>query len=112
MGVAYISDTVSTFLGSLKRDIKNAVDYAVDRGVFVVVSAGNDNGGLNSKDPYHIIPDDGNADGGFLSGLDNVITVGATVPGNAIVLFSNVGNSLDIAAPGASVRTPPRSHAF
>ena len=65
-----------------------AVDYAISRGVVVVVAAGN--GAVDVEDFA-------------AAGLDNVITVAATDVGDQRTGYSNWGTQVDIAAPGDDV---------
>ena len=67
---------------------KKAVDYAVDKGATVVVSAGNDNKSINNVCPAK---------------LSNTITVSASDKSDNIAYFSNYGNAVDIAAPGVDI---------
>ena len=68
-------------------DVENALDYAVGKGVLVVVSAGNDGQyGVNCPGAY-----------------DQVMAVGSTTSSDARSYFSNYGPRLDIAAPGSGI---------
>ncbi len=67
---------------------KEAVKYAISKGVLVVVASGNK--GIDVKD-YGI------------AGLESVLTVGATDLKDKRAVFSNWGAQIDIAAPGIDV---------
>ncbi|MCL1901442.1 MAG: S8 family serine peptidase, partial [Firmicutes bacterium] len=71
-------------------EMKNAVDYAVNKNVTVVVAAGND-----AKDTVSYIP----------AGYDNVITVSAVDESDWLANFSNFGDAVDIAAPGLRIQS-------
>jgi subtilisin family serine protease len=67
--------------------VEDALNYAVSRGVLVVVAAGNDSQyGVNCPGAY-----------------DQVMAVGATTSSDARSSYSNYGPRLDIAAPGDSI---------
>lgn len=72
----------------ITRTIQEAVDYAHNKGLVIVVSAGND--GADTIDC-------------FPSGLRNVIAVATTDEKNDRVGFSNWGQGIDIAAPGMDI---------
>ena len=67
---------------------KEAVKYAVSKGVLIIVASGNE--GVDVKN-YGI------------AGLDGVLTVGATDLKDKRASFSNWGAAIDIAAPGVDV---------
>jgi len=69
-----------------------AVDYACSKGVTVCVAAGNENINIDSygRCPAH---------------CTNAITVAAIDDSNARASFSNYGDSVDVAAPGVSVKS-------
>lgn len=66
---------------------KDALDYAYNRNVVLIASAGNDN---NSRRHYP-------------SGYDNVISVAATDSNDKKAVFSNYGPWIDVAAPGVDI---------
>ncbi|MFP4346408.1 MAG: S8 family serine peptidase, partial [Anaerolineales bacterium] len=68
--------------------LRSAFKYAYDHGVLTVVAAGNDN-----YDAAKVVP----------ANCPYVLTVGATTSGDERASFSNVGDVLDIAAPGSSI---------
>lgn len=65
-----------------------AVNYANENNVLVVVAAGNT--GIDASDYWP-------------AGLDNVITVAATEPGDNRARYSNWGSPIDVAAPGTDI---------
>lgn len=67
---------------------QDAVDYAVSKGVFIIVASGND--GVN-VDGYGIASD------------EDVLTVASTDLKGKRTIFSNWGRSVDIAAPGIDI---------
>jgi serine protease len=69
---------------------QNAIDAAYDRGVSIVVSAGNSNK---------------NASGFVPASCDNVITVAATDYNGARAPYSNFGAVVEVSAPGGNTRT-------
>ncbi|HEU5107639.1 MAG TPA: S8 family serine peptidase, partial [Micromonosporaceae bacterium] len=74
--------------GEEPRVLRMALEYAHDRGVVLVASAGNDG---NDAAAYYPASD------------PDVICVGATVSGDRRVWFSNWGGRVDLAAPGSDV---------
>jgi len=80
---------------TLTRALQRAVNFSTRRGVLFVASAGNEDANLNNLNLIHLP-----------SGLDNVISVGATGPINQarfdhIASYSNVGRrGVDVFAPG------------
>ena len=69
---------------------EEAIAYAADKGVTVVVSAGND--GSNIKK--------------YPAAYENVITVGATGKNGSRVYFSNYGPWVTVSAPGVDIPAP------
>ncbi|MHB1417818.1 MAG: S8 family peptidase, partial [Chloroflexota bacterium] len=67
--------------------LQDAINYAYDRGVVVVASAGNDNKGSVS----------------YPAACDHTIAVGATRYDQARAPYSNYGQALDLAAPGGDL---------
>lgn len=84
-GADIINLSLGSFVGSQTE--KDAVDYAVDKGVTVIASAGNSGGSLP----------------GYPARYDNVVAVGAIDPDGSRSSFSNKGG--DIWAPGRDVHT-------
>lgn len=80
---------ISLSLGgsSSSRTLKNAVNYAIKKGVTVVAAAGND----------------GSADPSYPAYYDNVISVAATDSNDQLADFSNYGDWVDVAAPGVDI---------
>jgi serine protease len=74
--------------GGAASVLKNAVDYAFNKGVILVAAAGND-GGNNSID--------------YPGAYSNVIAVGALTSSKARASYSDGGPQLDISAPGSNV---------
>jgi subtilisin family serine protease len=80
---------------ALTRAVQRAVNFSTNRGVLFVASAGNQDANLNDPDLIHIP-----------SGLDHVISVGATGPigqknFDRIASYSNFGRAgVDVFAPG------------
>ncbi len=68
--------------------LKDAINYAHNRGVLVVAAAGNSNRDVADFSP---------------AGCPNVIAVSATDSLNAKASFSNYGNKIDVAAPGVDI---------
>ena len=92
-GIVYAADEgadiINLSLGSMvgSQVTKDAVDYAVDKGVTVIASAGNSGGSAP----------------GYPARYENVVAVGAVDPNGARSSFSNKGG--DIWAPGRDVHT-------
>lgn len=84
-GADIINLSLGSFVGSQTE--KDAVDYAVGKGVTVIASAGNSGGSLP----------------GYPARYDNVVAVGAIDPDGSRSSFSNKGG--DIWAPGRDVHT-------
>lgn len=84
-GTDIINLSLGSFVGSQTE--KDAVDYAVNKGVTVIASAGNSGGSLP----------------GYPARYDNVVAVGAIDPNGSRSSFSNKGG--DIWAPGRDVHT-------
>lgn len=68
--------------------VQDAVDYAADKGILVVTAAGNNAEDLGTLDP---------------GPLRNVLTVAAIDADDRRAVFSNVGQWIDIAAPGVDI---------
>ena len=84
-GADIINLSLGSFVGSQTE--KDAVDYAVDKGVTVIASAGNSGGSLP----------------GYPARYDNVVAVGSIDRNGSRSSFSNKGG--DIWAPGRDVHT-------
>jgi len=70
------------------QSLREAVKLAHDRGVLVVVAAGNSNGPVQYPGAYD----------------DYVVTVGATRIDNMRARYSNLGPEIDLVAPGGDIR--------
>ena len=84
------ADVINLSLGARGASMtqKKAIEYAISKGVFVVVSAGNDNTQI-----YNYYP----------ASEEAVMTVGALDENLKRAEFSNFGNTLDIVAPGVGI---------
>jgi hypothetical protein len=69
--------------------MQNAVDYAWNRGLVIVASAGNN----------------GNSSPIYPAALNNVLAVSATDSADNLASWSTYGNFVDVAAPGVSIYT-------
>lgn len=74
--------------GNIPRMMKEAVDYASERGKLVVVAAGNEN-----DDAAYFSP----------ASYEKCFCVGATTNNDTRAWFSNYGSAVDIAAPGNEI---------
>jgi subtilisin family serine protease len=87
-------------------DLQNAINAAINRGVVVIASAGN-NGPNNNNDG-----ESGNDDVGFPSSIQGVISVGAVGRDGKVAAFSSRGSSSEntcssVPLPGLSGRCRP-----
>ena len=83
-------------------DLDAALRYAQDQGATVVASAGNNSRDLDLRPSYPAS-----------SALPAVLSVTATEPSGDLVSFANRGlNSVDMAAPGASVLSTARGSSY
>lgn len=78
-----------SFGGSLSNSINNAVNIAADNGLIMIAAAGN-----SSLDACNFSP----------ASATSVITVGAIDRRDNIASFSNIGECVDIYAPGSSIK--------
>jgi len=98
-GIRYAADNgakvVNLSLGqtSPSAALEDAVNYAVGRGVAVVAAAGNGNTSVLFYPAAYV----------------NAVAVGATTSTDARASFSNYGNWVDVAAPGANIYSTMRS---
>ena len=85
------ADVINMSLGTEEESqtLKIAIDYALDRNVPVVVSAGNE------RDKGNMI--------NYLAAIPGVIAVGATDMYNRITSFSNSGSYVSVCAPGLEI---------
>ncbi len=67
--------------------LRNAVDYAIQRGVVVLAAAGNE----NTSNPS------------YPAAYNGVIGISATSQSDQRASFSNYGNAIDVAAPGVAI---------
>lgn len=90
-------DVINLSLGSNEEDsyMRQAVQYALERGVIVVAAAGND--GCNCMS--------------YPAQYPEVVAVGASSPNGAVTSFSSYGDTLDIVAPGSGIKAPAWSSA-
>lgn len=86
------ADVINLSLGGLGWQMieRDAVNYAVARGVVVVASAGNDAQAFNY----------------YPASYDHVISVASTTKSDAIASYSNYGEYVDVAAPGGANGLP------
>ncbi|MDO4548103.1 MAG: leucine-rich repeat protein [Clostridia bacterium] len=80
-----------------ETDIRDAVDYAVGKGVTIVVAAGNSSQDASIEEPAN---------------YDNVITVSAITSSYELASFSNYGDVIDVAAPGVNITSCSISGGF
>ncbi|MGE3340185.1 MAG: S8 family serine peptidase [Alphaproteobacteria bacterium] len=101
-GIRYAADNGAHILNlSLGRDdrfpapaVRSAIEYAVHRGVFVVVAGGNEFTIGNPPNPF--------AD--FANEIQGMVSVAATGRTNRRAFYSNTGPYVEIAAPGGDTR--------
>lgn len=74
--------------------LEDAMRYAVARGAFVVVAAGN---GHEAGDPIEVLAE-------IASRVDGAVSVGATDRSHARAFYSTVGPHVELVAPGGSLR--------
>lgn len=74
--------------GKHSQYLDDNIDYAIKKGVTVVVSAGNEYGNTSNYCPSHIA---------------DAIVVGAVDENDNRASFSNIGSSLDVVAPGVDI---------
>lgn len=83
--LSVIQQYFSGYYNAYIKPFRDAIQYAISKGSVVVAAAGNSN--INVA---YTVP----------AGFEEIITVGATAPGDQRAYFSNWGSGLDIAAPG------------
>ena len=90
------ADVINLSLGGARYDgagaVESAIKYAIDKGCVVVISAGNDNQDTEEYDPAYIT-----APGAI------VVSAGDELHNKAY--FSNYGASVDLMAPGVSIKS-------
>ena len=95
LGIRYAADNGANVInlslgGGHSNYLDDAIQYAINKGVTVVVAAGNAGGNVMSHCPAHIIP---------------AITVAAVDSDLNRASFSNYGEAVDIAAPGVQINS-------
>ncbi|MEX2269821.1 MAG: S8 family serine peptidase [Vicinamibacterales bacterium] len=105
-GIRYAADNGANIINmSLGRSggaapaIESALRYAVDRGVFVALTAGNN---FENGNPLHRFAE-------IASRIAGVMAVSAVGPDRAKAPYSNTGAYVEIAAPGGNSRLGPGS---
>ncbi len=73
------------------QTLRDAVQYALDKGVIIVAASGNER-------------EEGNRPS-YPAAYAEVVAVGATAPGDGLTGFSNTGDYLDVVAPGVGLWT-------
>ncbi|MCI7814536.1 MAG: S8 family serine peptidase [Lachnospiraceae bacterium] len=94
-GIRYAADhgakVINLSLGGGHSSYKDdAIEYAIAKGVVVVVSAGNDDKYIGTYCPAHIT---------------ECITVSALDSDETIAWYSNYGSAVDVAAPGSDIKS-------
>lgn len=85
------ADVINLSLGGGHSDLKDsAIEYALGKGSTVCVAAGNENQSTSGRCPAHI---------------EKCIVVSAINQSELRASFSNYGQSVDVAAPGVSIRS-------
>ena len=100
-GIKYAADNGAKVInlslgGSGSATLKNAIDYAWNKGVVIVAAAGNNNGGA-------VI---------YPAAYENVLAVSATNYNDNIASFSSIGTEIDVAAPGENIFSTFPSYKF
>ena len=100
-GIRYAADNGANIINmSLGRTgapspvVEDALRYAVGKGVFVALTAGNN---FEEGNPLHRFAE-------IASRIDGVMAVGAVGPDRAKAYYSNTGSYVEIAAPGGNTR--------
>ncbi|WP_312032895.1 S8 family peptidase, partial [Actinomadura latina] len=93
------ADVINLSIGSAEEiaDEREAVGYAIGKGVVVVSAAGNDG------DKDRLLDEDGFAPYSYPASYPGVIAVAAAQPGHARAPFSNRNYSVVLSAPGVGV---------
>lgn len=95
-GIRYAADNkadiINLSLGSSQEDpyLRQAIDYAIEKGSIVIAAAGNDSATSLS----------------YPASYPEVIAIGASTASNTVASFSNSGPNLDIIAPGNDMLLP------
>ncbi len=93
-GAHVINMSIGREAGGPAPAIEAAVQYAVSRGVFVAIAAGNDGDGANRP----------NRSAEFASRVDGAVAVGAVGRGLDRAYYSTTGAFVELAAPGGDTR--------
>lgn len=94
-GIRWAADNganiINMSLGGYEETVveREAVEYAIEKGVVVIAAMGND----SSTEPH------------YPSAFDGVIAVAATDQNDNRASFSNMGSWVDVAAPGVDIRS-------
>ncbi|WP_129044621.1 S8 family peptidase [Companilactobacillus metriopterae] len=71
-------------------DFQNAINFARQKNIFIVASAGNESEDITSNSVKVHAP----------GGLENVVTVAATTKSGLLASYSNYGSNISVSAPG------------
>jgi len=93
-GAHVINMSIGRETGGAAPAIESAVRYAVSKGAFVVISAGNDGNGQNRA----------NRAGDFTASIDGAVSVGAVGRTLDRAYYSTTGSYVEISAPGGDQR--------
>ena len=93
-GAHVINMSIGREDGGAATVVEGAVRYAVSKGVFVVIAAGNDGAGLNRP----------NRSAEFAARIDGAVAVGAVGRGLALSYYSTTGSYVELSAPGGDSR--------
>ena len=93
-GAHVINMSIGREAGGPAPAIEAAVQYAISRGVFVAIAAGNDGSGANRP----------NRTAEFASRIDGVVAVGAVGRSLDRAYYSTTGSYVELAAPGGDTR--------
>ena len=93
-GAHVINMSIGREAGGAAPAVEDAVRYAVSKGVFVAIAAGNDGSGQNRP----------NRSAEFATRIDGAVAVGAVGRGLDRAYYSTTGSYVEIAAPGGDSR--------
>jgi serine protease len=93
-GAHVINMSIGREVGGPAPAIEAAVQYAISRGAFVAIAAGNDGNGANRP----------NRTAEFASRIDGVVAVGAVGRSLDRAYYSTTGSYVELAAPGGDTR--------
>jgi serine protease len=94
-GAQVINMSIGRVTGGPAPAIESAVQYAISRGAFVAIAAGNDGEGGNRA----------NRTAEFAARHDGVVAVGAVGRGLDRAYYSTTGSYVELSAPGGDIRT-------